>query len=148
MLTGVVLALNDTCKASNTIAADRKICIGSLVVEGGGVIGFNQIGMTVGSISSTTLLICNDAPHIALVTGCHHIVGVHVCPVEVARLQSLLAFPTILTFVYRVVRSTVVTARNLAIEVVGKLGVGHWIRDRRLVQCPILVSKGKNKDVN
>ena len=43
MLTGVVLALNDSCKASNTIAADRKIRIGSLVVDDGGVIGFNQI---------------------------------------------------------------------------------------------------------
>ena len=104
--------------------------------------------MTVGSISSATLLICNDAPHIALVTGCHHIVGVHVRPVEVARLQSLLAFPTILTFVHRVVRSTVVTARNLAIEVVGELGVSHWILDRRLVQRPILIAKGRNKDVS
>ena len=75
--------------------------------------------MAVRLIGSGVLLAWTEASHVALMAGGHHVIGVHVGAIEVARLESLLPLSPILAFIDGVVRSSIVACSSLTGEVVG-----------------------------
>ena len=133
----VVSSLNYIVKAR---PAYREIWIGSLVGQGCSIVWFNQIWMTMRLISPTVLLIGSYSSHIALMARGHHIVRIHICPIEIARLQRLLPFPSILTFVHWVIWSSIISTSLLTVELGLKLCISQRIRNCRLVECSILIS--------